>query len=79
MKKPSMVLLHIGINWHGISSRTYIKIQPPLAFRSDLKILYPSMLNYMEGDDSYTLEWLNGIFNGMKTEIALTSSFRTEW
>ena len=52
MKKPSMVLLHIGINWHGISSRTYIKIQPPLAFRSDLKILYLSMLNCMEGDDS---------------------------
>ena len=52
VKKPSIVLLRIGINLHGILSRTYIKIPPPLAFRSDLKISSPSMLNYMEGNDS---------------------------
>ena len=52
MKKPSIVLLRIGINLHAISSRTYIKIPPPLAFRSDLKILYPSMLNFMEENGS---------------------------
>ena len=52
MKKPSIVLLRIGINLHGISSRTYIKIPSPLAFWSDLKILYPSKLNCMEGNDS---------------------------
>ena len=51
MKKSSIVLLRIGINLHGISSRTYIKIPP----RSDLKILYPSMMNYMEENDSSSL------------------------
>ena len=48
---PSIVLLHIGINVRGILSRTYIKIPP----RSDLKILYPSMMNYMEENDSSSL------------------------
>ena len=48
---PSIVLLHIGINVHGILSRTYIKIPP----RSGLKILYPSMMNYMEENDSSSL------------------------
>ena len=52
MKKPSIVLLRIGINLHGISSLTYIKISLPLVFRSELKTFYPSMLNCMEGDDS---------------------------
>ena len=52
MKKPSIVLLRIGINLHGISFRTYIKLPLPLAFWSDLKIIYLSMLNCMEGNDS---------------------------
>ena len=52
MKKPSIVLLCIGINLHGISSRIYTKIPPPLAFQSDLKIFYLPMLNCMEGYDS---------------------------
>ena len=52
MKKASIGLLRIGINLHGISSRTYTKIPPLLAFRSDLKRLYPSMLNCMKGNDS---------------------------
>ena len=58
MKKPSVALLRIGINLHGISSRTYIKIPPPLASGSDVKILCLSMLNCMEGNDSSSFVFL---------------------
>ena len=58
MKKPFVVLLRIGINLHGISSRTYIKMPPPLACGSDLKILCLSMLNCMEGNNSSSFVFL---------------------
>ena len=53
--KRSIVLLRIGINLHGISSHAYIKIPPPLASGSDVKMLCLSMLNCMEGNDSSSI------------------------
>ena len=74
MKKPSIVLLRIGINLHGISSCTYTKIPRPLAFQSDLKILYPPMLNCIEGNDSSN--FVSGIINtsGFPLVIAIKQS-----